>query len=92
MVRTPAETSLRVRRNLLRDRNRLAHRERRARKKTETVLVPMTEFIGRNAVMSADQVGARAALLKAQETARQAQAAAVKAEQQAQPDAARAVL
>lgn len=56
MVKTPTENHRVVRRNLLKDRNLLAHRERRAREKAEAMAVPMPEFIGRNITLTADEV------------------------------------
>lgn len=56
MVRTPAEKQKVVLRNLLRDRNLLAHRERRAREKFEAVVVPMAAFDGRNIAFTGDEV------------------------------------
>lgn len=51
MVKTPAENHRVVRRNLLKDRNLLAHRERRAREKAAA----MSEFIGRNITLTAEE-------------------------------------
>ncbi|XYD07081.1 hypothetical protein R1A27_18165 [Methylobacterium sp. NMS12] len=56
MVKTPAENHRVVRRNLLKDQNLLAHRERRAREKAEAMAVSMSGFIGRNITLTADEV------------------------------------